>query len=309
MARCAKSSSRPAETTKTHHRRPHQSDGRLPRQPFLERGRKVVAASDPARPTARTRSVSDGASHRQPQMGGEPWPSWARLPRAPSSKACESNPAACPFVRPRTNQPLMDGGALVVTSQMPAREHRWVALRARSSRSTDCSVLCVQIVHERGRWGDGHAKERNYRQTVSAGAERSLVLIQRPDFADNYAPEGWPTDWDHGASRLVERRLGRAAQARCIRRTGEHVGMPRISEFYGVVIAITTGGTVARTSTRPTLARRSWYRSRPGRSAGTVSPWALRMVQERAGLHRRELRVNWDRARDEGPLERIDPLP
>lgn len=42
---------------------------------------------------------------------------------------------------------------------------------------------------------------------------------------------------------------------------------------------------------------------------GTLAPRALRMVQEWAGLHRVQLRVNWDRAREEGPLERIDSLP
>ena len=96
----------------------------------------------------------------------------------------------------------------------------------------------------------------------------------------------------------------------CIRRTGEHVGMPRISEFYGVVIAMyyrehgvahfhaTYAGetVVISIETGEVL-------------AGTVSPRALRVVQEWAGLHREELRVNRDRAREEGPLERIDPLP
>ncbi len=86
--------------------------------------------------------------------------------------------------------------------------------------------------------------------------------------------------------------------------------MPRISEFYGVVIAMyyrehgvahfhaTYAGetVVVSIETGEVL-------------AGTVAPRALRMVQEWAGLHRGELRVNWDRAREEGPLERIDPLP
>lgn len=87
-------------------------------------------------------------------------------------------------------------------------------------------------------------------------------------------------------------------------------GMPRISEFYGVVIAMyyrehgvahfhaTYAGETVVVSIESGEVL-----------AGTVSPRALRMVQEWAGLLRRELRVNWDRAREKGPLERIDPLP
>ena len=43
--------------------------------------------------------------------------------------------------------------------------------------------------------------------------------------------------------------------------------------------------------------------------AGTVPSRALRLVLEWAGLHRDELRSNWGRAREDAPLERIDPLP
>ena len=43
--------------------------------------------------------------------------------------------------------------------------------------------------------------------------------------------------------------------------------------------------------------------------AGSVPPRALRLTQEWAGLHREQLRLNWDRAREDAPLQRIDPLP
>ena len=86
--------------------------------------------------------------------------------------------------------------------------------------------------------------------------------------------------------------------------------MPRISEFYGIVIAMyyrehgvahfhaTYGGetVVVAIETGEVI-------------AGSVSARALRLVQEWAELHREQLMQNWDRAREQAPLERIDPLP
>ena len=86
--------------------------------------------------------------------------------------------------------------------------------------------------------------------------------------------------------------------------------MPRISEFYGIVIAMyyrehgvprfhaTYAGEtiVVAIETGDVL-------------AGSVPARALRLVQEWAELHREELRRNWSRAREDAPLERIDPLP
>jgi hypothetical protein len=86
--------------------------------------------------------------------------------------------------------------------------------------------------------------------------------------------------------------------------------VPRISEFYGIVIAMYyrehgvphfhatyAGATiVVSIDTGDVL-------------AGSVAPRALRLVQEWAVLHREELRGNWTRAREDAPLERIDPLP
>ena len=86
--------------------------------------------------------------------------------------------------------------------------------------------------------------------------------------------------------------------------------MPRISEFYGIVIAMyyrehgvphfhaTYAGEtiVVAIETGDVL-------------AGSVPARARRLVQEWAELHREELRRNWSRAREDAPLERIDPLP
>jgi hypothetical protein len=41
---------------------------------------------------------------------------------------------------------------------------------------------------------------------------------------------------------------------------------------------------------------------------GRLSPRVLGLVVEWAALHRAELRENWDLARREGPLNRIQPL-
>jgi Domain of unknown function (DUF4160) len=86
--------------------------------------------------------------------------------------------------------------------------------------------------------------------------------------------------------------------------------VPRISEFYGIVIAMyyrehgvphfhaTYAGEtiVVAIETGDVL-------------AGSVPARALRLVREWADLHREELRRNWSRAREDAPLDRIDPLP
>ena len=86
--------------------------------------------------------------------------------------------------------------------------------------------------------------------------------------------------------------------------------MPRISEFYGMAIAmyyaehgvphfhaIYAGQDVS-------VAIDSLHVL-----AGSLPARALRLVREWAELHRAELEENWRRARDARPLERIAPLP
>jgi Domain of unknown function (DUF4160) len=85
--------------------------------------------------------------------------------------------------------------------------------------------------------------------------------------------------------------------------------VPRISEFYGIVIAMyyrehgvahfhaTYAGetVVVAIETGEVI-------------AGSVPARALRLVREWAELHRNELMQNWERAREQAPLERIAPL-
>jgi hypothetical protein len=86
--------------------------------------------------------------------------------------------------------------------------------------------------------------------------------------------------------------------------------VPRISEFYGIVIAMYyreqgvphfhatySGETVV-------IAIQSG-----DAIAGNVPSRALRLVQEWCELHRDELQMNWLRARENAPLVRIEPLP
>jgi Domain of unknown function (DUF4160) len=86
--------------------------------------------------------------------------------------------------------------------------------------------------------------------------------------------------------------------------------VPRISEFYGIVIAM-----YYREHGVPhfhaTYAGETVVVSIPTGDviAGSIPARALRLVREWAELHRDELRLNWARAREQAPLVRIDPLP
>ena len=87
--------------------------------------------------------------------------------------------------------------------------------------------------------------------------------------------------------------------------------MPRISAFYGIVIAMYWGerdhpvphfhaeyaGARASIAVDGTVL------------AGALPARALRLVREWARLHENELLANWDRARQHERLLPIDPLP
>jgi hypothetical protein len=86
--------------------------------------------------------------------------------------------------------------------------------------------------------------------------------------------------------------------------------MPRISQFYGIVIAMyyrehgvphfhaMYGGEAASVGI-----------SDGALIAGSIPARALRLVREWSEAHRAELEANWTRARADEPLEPIDPLP
>ncbi|MHB8554725.1 MAG: DUF4160 domain-containing protein [Candidatus Dormibacteria bacterium] len=89
--------------------------------------------------------------------------------------------------------------------------------------------------------------------------------------------------------------------------------MPRISSFYGIVIAM-----FFDERTHP--GRPHFHATYGGQDvsidinslemlAGIISPSGLRLLREWAGLHRDELLENWERARRGEPLQQIDPLP
>lgn len=86
--------------------------------------------------------------------------------------------------------------------------------------------------------------------------------------------------------------------------------MPRISSFYGIVIAM-----YYREHGRPHFHAR--YAGQEATLAidtlevlaGTLPARALRLVHEWATAHSEELAANWERSRTDIPLEPIAPLP
>ena len=87
--------------------------------------------------------------------------------------------------------------------------------------------------------------------------------------------------------------------------------MPRISEFYGVVIYMywnEADHSVAHFHAHH--ACRAASVSADGTVlTGSLEPRALKFVAEWAALHREEIQENWDRARCSQPLLDIPPLP
>jgi hypothetical protein len=86
--------------------------------------------------------------------------------------------------------------------------------------------------------------------------------------------------------------------------------MPRLSSFYGIVIAM-----YYKEHGLPHFhARYAEYDASVAIETlevlgGSLPGRALNLVREWASLHRDELSANWERARAEAPLEEIDPLP
>lgn len=86
--------------------------------------------------------------------------------------------------------------------------------------------------------------------------------------------------------------------------------MPRISEFYGIVIAMYW-------TDHPPPHFHAYYGEHDAQvdiatgevMGGELPRRALRLVKEWTELHRRELLENWGKARNDLPLDRIEPLP
>lgn len=84
--------------------------------------------------------------------------------------------------------------------------------------------------------------------------------------------------------------------------------MPRISEFYGIVIAMYYAEHGPHFHALYAGEDASIAIESLDVLAGSLPDRALRLVREWATLHRVELEANWNRARDGQPLERIPPL-
>jgi len=86
--------------------------------------------------------------------------------------------------------------------------------------------------------------------------------------------------------------------------------MPRISSFYGIVIAMFFDEHgVPHFHARYAGDKASLSIGTLELLSGTLPRRALGLVREWAALHREELAKNWARARDSEPLEPIPPLP
>jgi hypothetical protein len=86
--------------------------------------------------------------------------------------------------------------------------------------------------------------------------------------------------------------------------------MPRVSEFYGIVIAMYYAEHgVPLFHALYSGEEASIAVETLDVIAGSLPVRALRLVREWASIHRADLEANWDRARAEQPLEPIAPLP
>ena len=86
--------------------------------------------------------------------------------------------------------------------------------------------------------------------------------------------------------------------------------MPRISEFYGIVIAMYYAEHgVPHFHARYAGREASIAIETLTVLAGSLPDHALRLVREWASIHRVELELDWQRARADQPLEPIAPLP
>jgi hypothetical protein len=86
--------------------------------------------------------------------------------------------------------------------------------------------------------------------------------------------------------------------------------MPEISRFYGIIIAMfwdehNPPHFHARYGSQNAALEIESLRLLDGK----LPPRALGLVVEWASQHRESLMANWEKARNQNPLERIDPLP
>jgi hypothetical protein len=85
--------------------------------------------------------------------------------------------------------------------------------------------------------------------------------------------------------------------------------VPRISSFYGIVIEMYYEHGVPHFHVRYAEYDASITIETLEVLGGSLPRRAQRLVTEWAELHRDELLANWQRARNEQPLEDIEPLP
>jgi hypothetical protein len=86
--------------------------------------------------------------------------------------------------------------------------------------------------------------------------------------------------------------------------------MPRVSEFYGIVIAMFWDDHPPPHFHAIYAGRKVKVSILDGRViAGTMAPRELRRIERWRGLHVDELMGNWQKAQKRELLDRIEPLP
>ncbi len=94
-----------------------------------------------------------------------------------------------------------------------------------------------------------------------------------------------------------------------VRGLGDDLGVPRISEFYGIVIEMYySDHPPPHFHARYAGDQATIVISNGDLLAGSLPGRALRLVREWLEAHQSELEANWERARDHEQPEPVEPL-
>lgn len=85
--------------------------------------------------------------------------------------------------------------------------------------------------------------------------------------------------------------------------------MPTISTFYGIKITMNYNDHLPPHFHAEYQAHEALIEITTGDITGKIPRRALNMIWAWLDMHRNELYVNWDKARQRQPLDHIDPLP
>lgn len=138
---------------------------------------------------------------------------------------------------------------------------------------------------------------------------RRLQAVRGAEPAQVLALPSWPSARAIPASSSHHLRPIRASPWSFVRRAGDYPRVPRISFFYGIVIAM------YYRDHQPPHFHAIYGEHEAQIVISTLDPLtgelpqrALRLVREWGSLHQLELETNWAKARTGEPLDKIEPL-